>query len=172
MKKTYQEQEIISLSELKNYLKIDFDNQDILLSDLIRTVRESAEKILNRHISRKTINQVSVANNLQIIKLVHTPILKINSVVIVNNDKEEILLDESEYYLDKSNSICLVKLSLLYNKVIVSYDVGYQENSMVPASLKTGMLMHIAAIYDKGESLEFITKITMDLYQPYRQFNF
>jgi uncharacterized phiE125 gp8 family phage protein len=174
MREVYEEckQEIISLSELKNYLKIDFDKQDDLLVGLIKTARESAEKILNRHITRKTITQVSVANNLQVIKLVHNSIIQINSITLVDTNKKNILLDKSEYYFDKSNSVCLVKFSFSYNKVTISYDVGYRENSMVPASLKTGMLTHIAAIYDNGALLESTPKITLDLYQPYRNLKF
>jgi len=165
-------QEAISLSEVKNYLKVDFDNQDLFLNDLIKTVRESAEKILNRHITRKTIRQVNMGSNLQVIKLIHAPVIQINSISIIDNDKKEVLLDKSEYYIDKFDSIYITKLPFLYSKVITSYDVGYQEHSMIPTSLKVGMLMHIASIYDGGELLEFAPKVTLDLYQPYRKLNF
>ena len=47
--------EPVSLDEAKNYLKIDYDTDDVLLTEMIRSAREQAELFCNRSFVPKTI---------------------------------------------------------------------------------------------------------------------
>jgi len=162
-------QEIISLEEVKEYLKIDFSEQDKFISNTIVAAREYAEKFLSTHLVKKEFFQMHLGQNLQTITLVHKPILEIKSLSIINREREVITLDQKEYYFDQFNEISISKLAALYNLIEVKYTVGYENPDLIPMPLKTGMLMHVASIYDRGDLGDAIPQSTLNLYQPYRR---
>lgn len=162
-------QEIILLEEVKEYLKIDFSEQDQFISNTIRAVREYAEKFLSLHLVKKEFFQMHLGQNLQTIALMHKPVLEIKSLSIVNGEREVIKINQKEYYFDQFNKISISKLATLYNLIQVNYIVGYEDPDLIPMPIKTGMLMHIASIYDRGDLGEAIPQSTLNLYQPYRR---
>jgi len=163
--------EILSLKEVKSYLKIDLDDSDEFLSDLIITVRQYAEKFLNFHFTRKSFRQLNLGNNIQNINIIHTPVISIKSLSVINNDQKNVQVSSDEYYFDHFNQISITKLAFLYNKVILLYEVGYKNSNFIPLPLKTGMLMHIASIYDSGNLSDPIPMPVLNLYQQYRRRN-
>lgn len=162
-------QEIISLEEVKEYLKIDFSEQDKFISNTIKATREYAEKFLSTHLVKKEFFQMHLGQNLQTITLTQNPVLEIKSLTIVNGERESIKVNQKDYDFDHFNKISISKLATLYNLVEVNYVVGYEDPDLIPMPLKTGMLIHIASIYDRGDLGEAIPQSTLNLYQPYRR---
>ncbi|MCH9754203.1 MAG: head-tail connector protein [Alphaproteobacteria bacterium] len=162
-------EEIISLEEAKSYLKIDFVEQDKFIRDIIRASREYAEKFLSSHLVKKKFKQKNFGQNLQVLRLMHYPVLLIENISIIDLDNNKINLSSDEYYYDYLKTISISKLASLYNQVEINYIVGYESVNLVPAPIKTGMLIHIASIYDRGDLGDAIPQSSLNLYQPYRK---
>ncbi len=99
----------------------------------------------------------------------HYPVLLIENISIIDLDNNKINLSSDEYYYDYLKTISISKLASLYNQVEINYIVGYESVNLVPAPIKTGMLIHIASIYDRGDLGDAIPQSSLNLYQPYRK---
>lgn len=161
--------EILSLEEVKSYLKVDFSEQDRFISNIIKAAREYAEKFLSAHLVQKEFVQNNFGQNLQSIRVMQGPVINIKNISIIDSDENIIELDPEEYYFDHFGEISISKLSKLYSQVDLRYIVGYEDVNMIPAPIKTGIMIHIASIYDRGDLGEAIPQSSLNLYQPYRK---
>ncbi len=162
-------EELISLGQLKSYLKIDFEEQDHFLNEVIATTRQYAEKFLSVNLTKKRYKQVSLGDNQRNICLIKSPVNSIKSVVILDLGGKKVNLKSSEYEFDGFNNILIHKSDIFYKSVEVEYIVGYDNINLVPSPIKTGMMIHAASIYDRGDLGDSIPQSTLNLYQPYRR---
>jgi uncharacterized phiE125 gp8 family phage protein len=161
--------EIVSLEEVKSYLKVDFSEQDEFIENTIRAAREYAETFLSTHLVQKKFIQNNFGQNLQSIRIMQTPVIRIEYISIIDTGNKSIKLTPEEYYFNNFSTVSISKLSTLYNQVDLSYTVGYEDINLIPAPIKIGTMIHIASIYDRGDLGEAIPQSSLNLYQPYRK---
>jgi uncharacterized phiE125 gp8 family phage protein len=161
-------EEILTITEVKNYLKLDGHCNEKFLTELITAVRESAEKFLNITIARQEFEQVNYNLIENFIELRCRPIVKINNVSIVNKSGERSQLSSKKYIFDECKNTLLLKSENTAYALAVSYLAGFDKDT-VPSAIKTGMLLHIESVYDKG-TLNNIPEAVVGFYKPYRQF--
>lgn len=166
--KSYDE-EIISLEEAKNYLRIEHDVEDKFISGLIKSTREAIEAIIQKSIVlQKWKYEIDSSSMCYLdsgdsglpcffcgsvnIALPKPPVINIESVSI-NNVK----LGANAYKLEKmSNKYCLyvnyTNERLLDKNMSVSviYNAGMAENSEnIPYQLKLANLMLLSNAYQE-----------------------
>ena len=110
------ENEILSLEETKNYLRIDHDFDDTLIANTVKSTREALESIIQKSILKQTweyiLDDCSVCNfdsgessypnifcDVIRIPLPKPPIMKVISVII-GTEKQE----DEEYSVKKVNN--------------------------------------------------------------------
>lgn len=155
--------EIWPLDEVKNYLRISHDYDDQLIVNLIGAATDSAELFIGINLREKQINcMVNVAT--KTIRLKHLPISEINQISLI--EKGEKINITSEFVDIKSSSHLLQTPDKYIGcSLEIEYQSGYLE---VPRSIKHGMLMHIAAMYENAEDAVILSPQIKDLYAPYR----
>jgi uncharacterized phiE125 gp8 family phage protein len=183
-------EEIISLEETKNYLRIDHNFDDALILNLIRSTREAVESIIQKSIVKQTWEYVlssrsvweqgfcgddypSVFGDIMRIPLPKPPVIKIVSVTV-----GESALERRKYAVDKIDSrfyinICDKKLLNRRNNVDINikYEAGIANNvENVPYQLKLANLMLVATAYQERFSYGqngFISQGVKQLLSPF-----
>lgn len=165
-------EEIVSLEEAKNYLRINHDFDDSLLDLFIKSTREAMESIIQKSVMvqtwKYTINNDSICsfnieeddfpiicNDIIRIPLPKPPVAKIISVKIDNRE-----IDNQYYRLEKFNSkfcICLSSKKVLNAKrkasIIIEYEAGISnKKENIPYQLKLANLMLVANAYQERYS--------------------
>ena len=157
------EKNIISLDELKHYLRIDYEDEDNLLEIFIHSATEEAENIIGKTILPQTWKQdvellldncdrdflfeFPIMPNAKVqIPLVHKPIINITKVWAGKNE-----LNKEDYNVKTSTGtpvLCINSRALIgmaQNKKIllgITYETGMYPNTLsVPNKIKLSILM-------------------------------
>ena len=158
----------ITLKEAKQYLRIDNENDDEMLAHMINIAALAAENYLGLKL-QETSWKMTIYNHLPIsIKFVNKPISKIEQVKFIRNNKEISYLLPDQYFLNNSKDMLSFKRLHLAQKTEITYHTGYNETSL-PATIKQGMLEHLARLYDFRGSDHGLPLAAKSLYQPYKQ---
>jgi uncharacterized phiE125 gp8 family phage protein len=159
--------EPLTLSEVKGYLKVDGSDDDTLITNLISTARQNAEKYLKASL----INQSwKISYNTycpSIVKLTMGPVQSITSVSAVGRDESSTLINSNAYYLSSGNQKLIFDANIISHRVEIIYLAGYGNiASDVPSPIKQGMLTHILAMYDGRAGANVIPPQSKILYSP------
>ena len=141
--------EPITLTDAKNYLRIDHDADDDLIASLISSVRQEAEEYTARSFishGRRLIYEECAPEE---IILPMGPVLAITSVSTYNivGDTTTVI-DGADYYLAPGFDRLCFGGALYADRITVDYTAGYGANaSDVPHTLKLGLKIALAARY-------------------------
>lgn len=152
--------EPIDLQLVKEQLRIDYDDEDSILSSYIRLARDEAEKITRRSIAVKTyeLKLEKFPINDGVITLPYPPIKSITSITYKDYAGVVYTLSTDVYELDVDNGTVNLKYNQTYptsvplyptNPITITYIAGYDE---VPMMLKIGMAMLVGHFYENRES--------------------
>ena len=151
--------EPLTLAEVKTYLRIDGTDYDSILTPLIKTVRQLAEKITGRDFINKTWKTYidyfpGYCEGIEIKKS------KLQSITDIKYYLSTVLttLSSAVYYFtdeDTFSSIYLVDgqsyptIDVRKQSVVITFVSGYgADATYVPQALKQAMLSHIAFLFE------------------------
>jgi len=178
--------EPITLTEAKNFLRVDHTDDDTLISVLITASRQMCEEYTRRILVTTTIDEffdqfpTNSWNNLHnMIYLSRGPVASITSVKYVNEIGSELTIDSSKYVTDLISEPARIQstdgwfsLAGVMNQVIVRYVVG-SDVSSIPKPLIQGMMLVISDLYDqRGDRVKRLPTASEYLWNPYRVFTF
>lgn len=173
--------EPITLQEAKDHLRVDDDNEDALISELIKAAREHCEN----HIQMPLITQsltyytdcfdgvMELKPNLQ----------SVTSINYIDTDGNSQLLASTEYDVSTTDIIGSVYPAIdktwpstqsVKNAVEIEFIAGYGLAADVPAPIKQAMLLLIGHYYQNREAVTVGVSITVTpmavdmLLAPYR----
>lgn len=160
--KTYDPQ--LTVEEIKHYLRISSAIDDNLLSCLLLTAIEIAEQNTGHEILQKDAlfsikSKLSSQNTDFTLKL--TPISEIKSIKI---DGAE--LAKSEYSI-QNDIINFTKTP--QNSIEIIFQCGYQT---IPSDIKTGILCHVASMYESRSGKCTLPSMCKEVYGKYRAIHF
>ncbi|MDB2415491.1 head-tail connector protein [Rickettsiales bacterium] len=161
--------EPITLTEAKNYLRVDGSDDDTYITNLIVATRQVAEKYMHNSLITQTwkmsFDQYAPTNvNLQM-----GPVQSISSVKIITRNESETTLDSSAYYLNAGNERLIFDACPVSHKIEILYVTGYGDAaSDVPEPIRNAILAHMAAIYDDRAGGDVIPQQSRELYNAYR----
>lgn len=151
-----EKQNLLSLEEIKSYLRISEDYDDKLLAELALSAISSAEKFTRLSLLTKNI-EVKSYSNAKSITLPLVPVININNI---SNDER--VLEKEEYAL----FVDTIKFADSNKNITINYVSGLQT---IESDLKQGLLIHISSMYDQ-ELVNFsFPKEALSLYQTYRK---
>ncbi len=158
------DQEIFRLPEVKNFLRISHDYDDMWISELINGSIEVAENFLRLRLlpTSVQVRQRRLHNSEMTLPL--TPVAEMTSIVIKTVTEEARRVEQ--YILEDS----MLKIRDLphFELITVEYIAGYQDQKAIPAAVRQGMLLHMAEMYDSHGANSAISDEVRKLYQPYR----
>ncbi len=159
--------EPVTLAEAKLYLRVDGASEDALISDLIVSARMAAEDFLRRSLITQTWKLVfnDYADD---VALPMPPVVSVVSVVIRGRDDSTQTFNVGNYYLNAAKNKLVFDTTPIGFAVEITYNTGYGAAAAVPASIKYGILAHIAASYDDRTNAQ-IPAAAIALYAPFRE---
>jgi len=159
--------EVWTLSEVKNYLKVDTSADDTLITTLLQSAREVAERYLNQALITQTITEKLDRLNSPVIYLSVSPVISVSSFQYADSQNTTQTYNASNYIVDTFEKPA--RLSVAYGKtwptlygnindVTITYTAGYNtEPSGVPMQIRQAILMMIADSYDNRE--DYVKKL-------------
>ncbi len=159
--------EVWTLSEVKNYLKVDISADDTLITTLLQSAREVAERYLNQALITQTITEKLDRLNSPVLYLSVSPVIAVSSFQYADSQNTTQTYNSSNYVVDTFEKPA--RLSVAYGKtwptlygnindVTITYTAGYStEPSGVPMQIRQAVLMMVADGYDNRE--DYIKKL-------------
>lgn len=144
----------LSLTEIKNYLKVDNSTDDTLIGDMFQASASYIERQFKQTLRNRNI-LIEYDASEKYIDLLFSPVSSITSVTYNTNDA-----DGSGTYVENTDftSHGLVdsrtrSLVLDFNKSYETVNVSYNSNgSTVPSEIKLATLAYIKVMYDNNRS--------------------
>jgi len=153
------ESEPVSLDKAKAHCRIDNPHEDALISGYISAAREYAELITRRSIARKTI--LLIADFKERVILPRPQLI----------DVLDVLVDGKQVPYMMDYDLGSVRVCGTGAEVRIKYEAGYIHDC--PASIKQGILDHVAQMYeyrgdDVGIPAQELGKLARVYYHPHR----
>jgi uncharacterized phiE125 gp8 family phage protein len=153
--------EPITLEEAKQHLRVDGNDDDLLIQSLIKQAREWCENFQNRKYITQTLEFVldTFPNGNAIVFDSCSPIQKVESIKYYDENRQEYLFDESNYIFDLDGFVNRVVLNRgkhwptvelqSVNAVRVRLIAGYGDSGdKVPEAIKWAMILQMKLLYD------------------------
>lgn len=161
--------EPISLADAKRHLRVDFDDDDVLIAMLLAAARQNAESYMGRAL----VSQVwdfyldDFPRDGSPIKLMPAPVIEVQGV-FYGDDSPEPEMAASGYILDTAAAparLTLVpggswpSLTPSTNAVRIRFRAGYADGR-VPDDIKAGILLNLGSLYANRETVVIGTIVT------------
>lgn len=163
--------EPLTLAEAKLYLRVDTDDDDSAIGDMIVAARLAAEQSLKKSLITQSWKLAFDDYLPEKVALPMGPVDAITSVKTIDRDENEQIISADVYYLNAAKDMLMLDSILFSFRVEIVYQTGYGAAADVPEAIRHGMLAHIAAMYDlRGQdTLTAIPAQALQLYAPYRE---
>lgn len=156
------DQDIITLEEVKNFLRIDNDEDNNLLNKLTQSAIETAEihsgLLLRKHIIEEYFTSNYSSDTKFELSLTKKPCKSVIEVVC-----DGVKIEDSEFKLE-NNHITIKKKGHNFQ---VNYLAGLDKFE-VSASVRIGILMHVSNMYDKRDGDNILPQNIVALYRQFR----
>lgn len=153
--------EPITLEEAKQHLRVDGNDDDLLIQSLIKQAREWCEDYQNRKYITQTLDFVldTFPNGNAIVFNSCSPVQKVESIKYYDENRQEYLFDESNYIadldgfvnravLDRGKQWPKIELQSV-NAVRVRVVAGYgDDGDKVPEAIKWAIILQMKLLYD------------------------
>ncbi len=141
--------ESVSLTEAKDYLRVDGSDDDSLITDMIVAAREFAEEYLAKSLITQSWKLAFDETAPACTRLPMGPVQSVTSVKLIAEDDSETIIDTSLYGLNAAKDTLVFDEVSIGHQVEIVYVTGYGNNaSDVPAGIRQGILRHIAHLYE------------------------
>lgn len=151
-------EEPITLEEAKLYLKVDFEEDDTLITTLIKAVRRACERYAGISFVTRTVTAYS-DNWDRLTELPYGPHQSVTTVTRIAYDDTETELETDQYSVTGLNYLTLNigrvwRLSEGYCKqrIRVVYEAGFGDAEDVPEDIKLAILKEVAELYENREN--------------------
>ncbi|MDR1499178.1 MAG: hypothetical protein LBS34_02735 [Rickettsiales bacterium] len=156
----------IELTEIKQFLKIDYEEEDSIIVRSFRTALRQCELLIGCTIVEKKY-QYSFYNGIcETVKLVYGPVENIELVKMIRKDNTEITINESNYFLDNTADKIVFRnkpdnfyrLDIIYISKLVS----------ISDDLKQAILFHTTKIFEDKTGYSPMPKASYNIYKKYK----
>jgi len=152
---------IVSLDEMKNQLRVDFDDDDRLIAGLMRAATEWAEEFQRRfYISRPAYMYMDRFDGA--IRPVYSPLVSVGSIKYVDENGTLQLLADTDYRVDTGTEPGIIEPAWtlswpatrdITNAVIIEYTAGYGGADDVPDDIKSAVMMMVCHLYENRSAV-------------------
>lgn len=151
--------EPITVTELKDFARIDGSDEDTALGTFITAARQAAEEFLGRAFLEQTWRLSFDWWEDNVIELPRPPLLSISSVAIIDDDGVSTLFDPANYFVEKDSTPgklvikdgCMppINADRFVTGYRITYTAGYGSSAIsVPEILRIAVKQWAVAIYE------------------------
>lgn len=164
----------LTLTEVKNFLRVDISTDDSLITRIIKTAVKQCELYTQKTLITKTYKYSFYTSIRQAVKLLYTPVQSITSIKTVDEENEETVVNSGSYFVDTVGGILNFNtVPANFYRIDITYITGYGNSANdVPEELKQAMLIHIARMYDDKNGYSILPKTSLDIYKKFRSVRF
>lgn len=149
--------ELLPLEEVKHFLRINGNHDDLLILNLMQTAIQFAENFLGFDIGKREVKYFGIFE----VKIVlRKPILRIISVKSG---------EENTFFTLNSNA--LIPNVKIGSEIEVHYLSG-MEKSDFKGDLKTALIAHVLNLYDLKNGSGKVPSLSFEIYNQHRKINF
>lgn len=173
---------VISVQELKDYLRVDSNVDDAMLEAFINAATSQIEARLNRPLRmQRWIYKLDYSDlNLGLIYINKAPVNAVQSIEYYDGSNTQQTLNVSNYFVSLSSNPCKIKvvsLPTIYNRleaVQISFTAGYQSVNDIPKDIKQALKFMCGHWYENrqdaitGTMTNEIPMSSQFLLEPYR----
>lgn len=153
----------VSVAEAKAHCKIEVPDEDTLIELYIRAATEMAEQRVGRSLMPQGWLLTLDAFPAGAVLLRNIPVASIVSVTYTDPDGTEITLGTQLYQLNAADDFAPAELSPAFGErwpatriqpgaVRIEYTAGYSTPAAVPHSVRSWILLQVAAMYENREA--------------------
>jgi uncharacterized phiE125 gp8 family phage protein len=162
--------EPFTLAEAKLYLRVDGNEEDALITDLITAAREAAEEYLRRSLMTQSWKLSFDDYTPDEVMLPRGPVQSVTSVKQLELYGASTQIEPAQYYLTPAADMLTFDATAYAHRIEIQYSCGYDDATDIPKPLKYGMLAHMAAIYEqRGDGDAAMPRQAIALYAPFRE---
>lgn len=162
--------EPVTVSEAKNYLRVEHANDDALIALMITGAREAAEAYLGTSFITQRW-KMTIENALpSIVPLRFGLVQSIVSVVAIDEEDNSDTISETGYRLAIDKRGLHIFAPRTGFRFEITYDAGYGASaSLMPGLIRQGILQHVAAMYEQREMSAPMPAMALQAYHPYKE---
>jgi uncharacterized phiE125 gp8 family phage protein len=153
--------EVVTLAEAKNYLRVDYSEDDSLITALINTAQTRLEQYAGIAMTPRTLKVVAYVD--AFIELPYTPTNTISKVEYWDNNAW-VEMQVGGYYVLGDTTKKVYLTSIFDNEFRFTYTCGY---ATTPQTMKTALLKMVSDLYEYRESSVEATKPSANLMTAY-----
>ncbi|OLO40313.1 hypothetical protein BTR23_07440 [Alkalihalophilus pseudofirmus] len=147
------ENELVTLDEVKLFLRIDHSEEDILIETLIKVAREHCESITRRALAISTYELIldNVDSNTVLIPL--PPLNSVESIITVDKEDNETIISSEDYYVNTEielGSVTFKKIPSNFKVIKIKFKAGYNEFN-TPQPIIHSIKLLVSHMYDNRE---------------------
>lgn len=177
----------LTLTELKNHLRVEHSEHDANLTRLIISETSYAEKFMGRRLVPQTWDAFFDAFprecESQLLRLPLPKVISVTGVFYQDSEGAEQTWDDDLYVVDADSEPARIAIPASgtwpttyngLNAIRVRFETGYQDSSVSPPTakvledIKTGLCLRIQALYDGGEQTELLMKVADGYFRHHR----
>ena len=178
--------EPLTLSEVKEFLRVDHSDDDATLAIFITAARQLCESYTRLALMPTTFEEYFddfpqyTGTYKDEIRLSRSPVSAVTYVKYIDGNETTITASASDYKTDLISQPARISPDNGWfgtyetiNAVFIRYVAGYADAASVPAPLKHGMLLVIGDMYEnRTDSVKRLPTAAEYLWNPYRVFSF
>ena len=178
--------EPLTLSEVKEFLRVDHSDDDVTLAIFIAAARQLCESYTRLALMPTTFEEYFddfpqyTGTYKDEIRLSRSPVSAVTYVKYIDGNETTITASASDYKTDLISQPARISPDNGWfgtyetiNAVFIRYVAGYADAASVPAPLKHGMLLVIGDMYEnRTDSVKRLPTAAEYLWNPYRVFSF
>ena len=178
--------EPLTLSEVKEFLRVDHSDDDATLAIFITAARQLCESYTRLALMPTTFEEYFddfpqyTGTYKDEIRLSRSPVSAVTYVKYIDGNETTITASASDYKTDLISQPARISPDNGWfgtyetiNAVFIRYVAGYADAAAVPAPLKHGMLLVIGDMYEnRTDSVKRLPTAAEYLWNPYRVFSF
>ena len=159
----------VTISEVKQYLRINHQEEDDLFKRLIRVATEVAEQYLKLSIMSSTREVTVYYSKGQCVKKFFIPYGPVKAIKdIMYNDT--CILDDTQYDLIADNKFIILDSSIRIYKLQLVYVAGFGKQK-IPELIRQGIISHTGCLYEEGSDVLIPPSVSLSFYNPYKHFS-
>lgn len=176
--------EPVTLTEVKDHLRIDHNDQDVLLIGLLKTARQYLEEVCGRAFMTQTRSAAFKDWPVgDVFHLPFPPVQSVSSIVYTDTDGTDHTFSSSCYSSDIYSEPARVVLgygetwpsTAIHNPdypIEIQYVCGYTSANSVPGPIKDAIKVYVEMLYDKtsGVYSDYLKSAALSLITQYRVF--
>lgn len=155
-------EEPVTVEEVKDFARIDGNDEDSMIATFITTVRQMTEKYCNRALQTQTIRFFLDEWNIKEISLPRPPLISVTSIVTLDEDDTETTYSSNNYFVNttaepgkviiKNDVSVPINTDRDFAGYKITYTAGYgATRDYIPQAIKTAILLWCTAVYEKRD---------------------